>query len=262
MIYNEHAIVINTKEIAFNTFETLMYSPQISKATLPGQFINILPSKEWENVMRRPMSVASQEGGNISIIYKVVGPGTQIMKNWKVDGVVDIIGPLGNYWDNYKEFYPVLIGGGVGIAPILNLHNMLNNEMVNHSLIMGAQGSRDHFMDHDIAKEIYISTDDGSLGIRGNVIDVLEKINKKKIKIFSCGPPRMMEALKEYSQRYNIECDLALESIMACGFGICQGCSVELVSNNNIKHSYRNKFSLICMDGPIFNARKIKTCHI
>ena len=96
MIYNEHAIVINTKEIAFNTFETLMYSPQISKASLPGQFVNILPSKRWENVMRRPMSVASQEGGNISIIYKVVGPGTQIMKNWKVDGVVDIIGPLGN----------------------------------------------------------------------------------------------------------------------------------------------------------------------
>ena len=177
MIYNELAIVISTKEIAFNTFETILCSPQISKATLPGQFINILPSKEWENVMRRPMSVASQADGNISIIYKVVGPGTEIMKNWKVDEVVDIIGPLGNYWDNYKEFHPVLIGGGVGIAPILNFHNMLNNEMINHSLVMGAQKRRDHFMHHDIAKGIYMSTDDGSLGISGNVIDVLKKIN-------------------------------------------------------------------------------------
>ena len=262
MIYNEKAIVISTNEIACNTFQTFLHSPQIAKITLPGQFINILPSKDWENVMRRPMSVASQENGDISIIYKVVGPGTYIMKNWEIDEVVDIIGPLGNYWDNYKGFHPVLIGGGVGIAPILNLHNMLRNEQFEHTLVMGAQGKRDHFMEHNVSKRIYISTDDGSMGIKGNVIDVIKKLNSKKIKIFGCGPQAMMEALKQYSEENNIECDLALESIMACGFGICQGCSVELVSDGSIKHSYRSKYSLICMDGPIFNAGKIKTCHI
>ena len=72
----------------------------------------------------------------------------------------------------------------------------------------------------------------------------------------------MMEALKVYSNINNIKCDLALETVMACGIGICQGCSVELEGNKENKHSYRDKFSLACMDGPIFDAKKVKTCHI
>ena len=122
MIYHEIANVISNEEISKGIYQTVFYAPEISANSHPGQFVNILPSSNWENVMRRPMSIASQGNNEISIIYKAVGEGTRIMANWEKDTQVDLIGPLGNYWEGYKSGSPILIGGGVGIAPILNLH--------------------------------------------------------------------------------------------------------------------------------------------
>ena len=114
-------------------------------------------------------------------------------------------------------------------------------------------------------KNIYMSTDDGSLGIKGNVIDAIKSIFScknivKDAKIFSCGPPQMMESVKNYAIDNNISCDLALETIMACGIGICQGCTIEKKGLKSNRHSYRNRFALACIDGPIFNAEDIVTC--
>ena len=215
--------------------------------------------------MRRPMSIASQGKGEISIIYKAVGAGTRIMANWEIDTKVDLIGPLGNYWEGYESSSPILIGGGVGIAPIFNLHNLLKRDKIKHILIMGARNEREHFLKQVSKNQIYLSTDDGSMGIAGTVADALRSIfpngnHPQNYKIYSCGPPMMMEGVRSYSLQHDLECDLALETIMACGFGICQGCTVERKAETNGLHSYRNKFALACMDGPIFNAREIVSC--
>ena len=263
-IFQENSKVVYTREIAKNTFETMLYSPKISNRAIPGQFINILPSSNWGAMMRRPMSIASQENDNISIIYKIVGNGTQMMRNWEVGQTVDIIGPLGNFWIGYDEYAPILIGGGVGIAPIINLKNHLDKLNIKNHLIMGARNSDEHFLDHEPNLNIHMSTDDGSLGVKGTVIDVLnimlEEPNRKKI--YACGPPGMMEAVKVFSINNNIVCDLAVETIMACGVGICQGCTVELNKVDETKNSYRQKYALACIDGPIFNAKDIKTCYL
>ena len=265
MIYHEMARVILNKEISQGIYKTIFESPLISSTTLPGQFINILPESNWNYVMRRPMSVASQGNNEISIIYKPIGDGTKIMANWKSGEIVDIIGPLGNYWKGYETTFPILIGGGVGIAPILNLHHHLKNKDIRHILIMGALTEKEHFLKHIPLKQIYISTNDGSLGIKGNVIDAMESIFSEQslpdnAKLFSCGPPLMMEAVRIYSLKNNLTCDLALETIMACGVGICQGCTVERKVDELSDHSYRNRFALSCMDGPIFTAEEIITC--
>ena len=162
------------------------------------------------------------------------------------------------------NYHPVLIGGGVGIAPILNLHNHLRKLMVDHTLIMGARTKNEHFLIHEPENQIYLTTDDGSLGVEGTVIDVLKLINEDMNckKIFACGPSGMMEAVKNFSNQNNIICDLALETIMACGVGICQGCTVELNRNDISQDSYREKYALACIDGPIFNAKDIKTCYL
>ncbi len=274
MILNELAIVESTENIAANTFQTFLESPKLAASIKPGQFINILPSENWDKMMRRPMSVASQKDGVISIIYKVVGQGTQLMQNWSAGDTVDLIGPLGNYWDGYTDKLSILIGGGVGIAPILNLNKYLDDLCENKVLIMGARNSSEHFIDHNPENGIYITTDDGSLGIHGNVLDALnlaiENISYEiyrdgcqETKIFACGPPAMMEAVRQFSIRQNIECDLALETLMACGFGICQGCTVEFEKKQETtEHSYRNRFGLVCMDGPIFESKEIKSCHL
>ena len=267
MILNEHAIVESTEEIAFNTFRTFLKSPKLSASMKPGQFINILPSENWGGMMRRPMSVASQKDGVISIIYKVVGQGTQLMKNWSVGDTIDLIGPLGNYWNGYTDKLSILIGGGVGIAPILNLYNHLNDLGENKVLIMGARNASEHFIDHNPENGTYMTTDDGSFGINGNILEplksALENVDFQNMKIFACGPPAMMEAVRKFSIGQGIECDLALETLMACGFGICQGCTVEFEKKQETtEHSYRNRFGLVCMDGPIFESKEIKSCHL
>ena len=116
-----------------------------------------------------------------------------------------------------------------------------------------------------ITNKVFLSTDDGSLGIKGNVVDALKSIypigkHPPNTKIFSCGPPMMMEEVCNYSYENKLDCDLALETIMACGFGICQGCTVERKAETNGVHSYRNRFALACLDGPIFNAEEIISC--
>ena len=266
MRHCELAEVINNTEIAEGIYKTVFKSPQISEVVKPGQFVNILPEQKWEQVMRRPMSIANQWDGKISIIYKVVGKGTYIMAQWQDGEKVDLIGPLGNYWRGYETTFPILIGGGVGIAPILNLHLHLLEQMIDHMLIMGARHKDEHFLLHEPTKQIYMATDNGSMGIQGNVVDALRSIYPQQIiphtaKLFACGPPLMMEAVRLYALENHRACDLALETIMACGFGICQGCTVERKVEDQVDHSYRNRFALACMDGPIFNAEEILKCE-
>ena len=263
MIHNEKAKVLSNMQIAYNIYEAILYSPNISKETKPGQFINILPNKTWKNVMRRPMSVAWQEDGNISIIYKVFGDGTEIISKWKENFNVDIIGPLGNHWKDFNNKVPILIGGGVGIAPILNLHKDLNKKDTKHILIMGARTKEEHFMNHNEKDRIYLSTDLDDFGFKGNVIYALKKVLasiKEEIKIFTCGPPGMMKAVSIYCKNNNIDCDLALETIMACGIGICQGCTI--VKDTESVNTYRSHYALACIDGPIFNIKEINATFL
>ena len=258
MIFNEKAKVVSNIKIAENIFEAILFSPNVSKNASPGQFINILPNNKWTNVMRRPMSIAWQKNNQISIIYKIFGDGTKIISQWTAGENVDIIGPLGNKWSNFNDKKPILIGGGVGIAPIFNLHKHLGNYDIDHILIMGARYKKEHFMKHNPSKGIYLCTELDDWGYKGNVITVLKKIlldDFNSIKLFSCGPPGMMKAVANYSQINNIDCDLALETIMACGIGICQGCTI--VKDNTNSNSYRERYALACIDGPIFNIKEL-----
>ena len=211
------------------------------------------------------MSVSGTEGGNLSIIYKVVGDGTEYMRSWENGVEVDIIGPLGNYWEDFDKI-PIIIGGGVGIAPIFFLHNTLKSKNLDHYMIMGSRTADEHFIEHDPDSKILMTTDDGSYGIKGNVVAAVDTIAEKQdlsdTKLFVCGPAPMMEAMKDYALDKNIECDIALETVMACGIGICQGCSMEYVPKEQKASSYREKYGLVCMDGPIFKANEIKTCYL
>ena len=123
---NEIAYVRSNTLIAENTYKAILKAPKISEISKPGQFVNILPSDDWEKAMRRPMSLAGVREDNIELIYKVFGEGTYLMSKWSVNDKIDIIGPLGNFWSNFEKT-PILIGGGVGIAPIMYLSNYLNN---------------------------------------------------------------------------------------------------------------------------------------
>ena len=263
MIFNEISTVLKNSEISHNIYEAHLSSSIISKESRPGQFINILPSETFDKTMRRPMSISYQDDNMIKIIYKPIGDGTRIMRDWTNGDQVNIIGPLGNSWTYKEEKDILLIGGGVGIAPIMNLYDKIKDN-IKTTLFIGARIESEHFLNHQPDKNIYISTDDGSVGIKGNLFEAINSIytldQLKQKTLYVCGPPMMMESIRIFTVKHNIKCYLALETIMACGIGICQGCTVEKHINDDSKDTYRNRYELICMDGPIYKSNEIKTC--
>lgn len=226
-----------------------------------GQFLNILGSRHWEHPLRRPMSIAGVTGTRIQIIYKQVGPITSLLTSKKPDTEIDLLGPIGNQFTgwNIEDIHPVLIGGGTGVAPILNLHYECQQAGVKHSTIFGARTKTGHFLQHAPKKEIYLTTDDGSLGISGTVMAALSPLvqNLNQPAIYACGPQPMLKVIQSFVLSRKIPAQFAVESYMACGLGLCQGCVIKLNKPLTSRHSYHEKYSLTCVNGPVYRAEEI-----
>lgn len=258
------ATVTSNREVARDTFEIELSSPEIVSKAQPGQFVNIRISSEWDPILRRPMSIAGIKEDELVLIYKVVGRGTAAMALWQPGERVNVLGPLGNGWEVLPDTYPVLVAGGVGLAAVLYLHAALSQSETPHHLIVGARTQPDHMLSHDPANGITLTTEDGSTGIRGTVMEGLESVIRSDnrhgapLSIYGCGPTAMLGALRQYTVNEGFDCQLALEEIMACGFGLCQGCSVPMAdSATNGRPSYRERFKLACVDGPVFKASEL-----
>ena len=124
----QYSKVVSNRKLSSTMWEAIIISPEIASLCKPGQFINIVPSKSWNNVMRRPMSIAGIDNDQIILLYKVIGNGTNEMSKWKVGDEVDIIGPLGNNFGDYKNNLPILIGGGTGTAPLLFFRKLIDQK--------------------------------------------------------------------------------------------------------------------------------------
>ncbi|MFC1480627.1 dihydroorotate dehydrogenase electron transfer subunit [Candidatus Neomarinimicrobiota bacterium] len=265
-MYIEVTKVIANGPLAKDIYQLELESEQISPAARPGQFVNILIGPTAQPLLRRPMSVAFVHGTRLGLIYKLFGEGTRTMSSWTPGTEVDILGPLGNGWTVAESSIPVLIGGGVGIAPINFLHEELVNIEREHFLIMGARTAAEHFLEHNPAAGIILTTDDGSLGLAGTVQAGLDRLlqttSGSSITIYTCGPPVMLAAMQSSALEGNIRCQLAVEEMMGCGFGICQGCCVQTRDNGQAAaDTYHIKFKLACIDGPVFWANEIADLH-
>ncbi len=208
--------------------------------TASGQFINIeLPNK----FLRRPISVCDYDDTTITIIYKIVGEGTEIMSQMKSGDTLDILTGLGNGFDtNVRTRHPLLVGGGVGIPPLYNLCKRLIAEGKRPTVIMGFNTADESFLFEEFCSlgiDVFVSTADGTGGTHGFVTDAMEKNCVIYDYIFACGPKPMLQALWETSP---CEGQLSFEERMGCGFGACVGCSIE--TKQGIKR--------VCKEGPIF----------
>ncbi|MBL7011127.1 MAG: dihydroorotate dehydrogenase electron transfer subunit [Candidatus Marinimicrobia bacterium] len=247
--------------MAHQIWEMQFEAPQIATAYKgSGQFINILARDDWNHPLRRPMSIASAEGGCVSIIYKLFGGMTKVLSK-KISGeTVELLGPLGNTFSNWNNgSYPILIGGGVGLAPMLNLKQACEHNKIDHTIIIGARSGNEHFIDHDPTKNIYLTTDDGSIGEKGTVMGPLEGLIKENTNavLYACGPEPMLKAVKEFAMKNNMNAQLSVESYMGCGIGLCQGCVIQRKNSEIQSHSYHEKYSLVCMDGPVYQATEV-----
>lgn len=246
-----NATLVQCQEISKTTHLIKIKCPEIAANCNPGQFCNIKVSESSYPLLRRPFSICDVEDDNLLFMYHVQGGGTKLLASKKAGDAIDILGPLGNGFNLIDDYdTAVIVAGGIGEAPFPFLLRNLPQDK-NVLSFVGAR-TEDDVLTYGL-KEIFIATDDGSLGLKGNVIELLEKNKKafagKKIKIFGCGPNVMLRALKEFALKNNFNCEVSTESAMACGFGICQGCPIDAADKEG--------YYLICKDGPVFNINKV-----
>ncbi len=206
--------------------------------------------------LRRPFTIYDIKGERVEILYKVVGRGTNMMKDLKEGETVSLLGPLGNGFDlNGFIENPVLVAGGTGIASL----NMLVKRLAEGrgfkggALLIGGKTSGDiiPFKKYiDMGYKVEITTEDGSLGKKGLVTDLLEERVSDKSVIFACGPNEMLKKVLEIARSRGIPSQLSLESVMACGVGVCLGCAVEVEGEE--------RYKLVCKDGPVFKGEEIR----
>lgn len=250
--FKELAIIIRQEEIADNIYSMWLRTEQIAKYAKAGQFISVY-CNDGSRLLPRPISICEidREDGAIRIVYRVAGEGTKEFSVLHTGDQLEVLGPLGNGFPkkNKKAF---LIGGGIGIPPMLQLAKELDCEK---QMVLGY---RDELFLADELKrygEVYIATEDGSVGTTGNVLDAIRENGLDAEVIYACGPTPMLRALKEYALANNIECWISMEERMACGIGACLAC----VCKSKNKDGHTNvKNKRICKEGPVFLAQEVE----
>ncbi len=256
----ERASVRENRPLAEGIFQMTMTAPAIANENpSPGQFLNISVTDDWLHPLRRPMSIAGRDEDNLTIIYKLFGEGTRLLSQYASGNSLDVLGPLGNSFGTTEGTTPVLVGGGVGLAPILWLHEILQSKSVDHVTIIGARHAGEHFLEHRPDEGVILTSDDGSLGLKGTVMNPVGSVCSELDvpKLFACGPEPMLIVVKDFAITESIAGELSVESYMGCATGICQGCVIERQNGAASKHSYHDRYSLVCLEGPVYNAEDI-----
>jgi dihydroorotate dehydrogenase electron transfer subunit len=255
-MFLEDVKIIENINIANNYYLMRVEGIEIPKYSKPGQFF-MLQTKDKSMVLRRPISLHNVEGNYLEFYYEALGKGTKEFTTLTTGETMNIQGPLGNGFDiEIKDKNVVVIGGGMGMAPIKYLTKVLS-EKNNLTFIGGGRNEgaikiTDRFDFENIEK--IIVTDDGSFGKKGNTVDALKEIlKKKKIDIiYTCGPHKMMEAIGKVAQENNIRCQISLEERMACGIKACVGCSILT----------KKGMQRVCYDGPVFESTDIVDVNV
>ncbi|MBI5472184.1 MAG: dihydroorotate dehydrogenase electron transfer subunit [Ignavibacteriae bacterium] len=255
MVQIDSAPVLGIKPVAENTFVLSFRSPQLSNQIQPGQFLNIKVASGTDPLLRRPFSVYYTHDDIVEIIFNVIGKGSAALCRKHAGDQLNVLGPLGVPFSTSKDDFDLalLVGGGLGVAPLPLTTLALRRLGKTIRTYLGARSAS--YMVESHLENLSIATDDGSQGFHGTVVDLLraeyDTFKRKRIRIFACGPTLMLRAVAKFAMETNIPCEVSLEGPMACGFGICQGCPVELVDENR-------KYALMCKDGPTFDVRRIK----
>ncbi len=252
----EKGIVVSQRELAKDIYDLVLEAPEIVSAARPGQFVNVYLN-DPSRLLPRPISIADAEAGKLRLIYRVTGKGTGT--EWisgRVPGdVLELLGPLGNGYTELSFSCPVLLGGGIGIPPMLKLAKTIHKERgVRPHVILGYRDLA--FMTEDFLPyaDVTETSDTGETGIKGTVIDGLKSLEVRPDVLYSCGPKPMLAAVKSYAAELEIPAYLSLEERMACGIGACLGCVTETTGEDDHSHV---KNARVCKDGPVFPAEKV-----
>lgn len=253
MKFDEIAVVESQEMLQDGIYDMWITTTNIAEKAVPGQFISVY-TKDASKLLPRPISICEVCGNKLRIVYRVAGAGTAQFSEYRQGEKIHILGPLGNGFpiDDMEGRKAILIGGGIGIPPMLELAKRIQGDK---EIVVGYR-SKDTFLDGELKAfgNVTIASDDGTIGTHGTVIDAIKANNVQGDVIFACGPTPMLRAIKQYAADNNIEAWLSLEEKMACGIGACLACVCQSteVDGHSMVHNKR-----ICKDGPVFNATEV-----
>ena len=253
----ETAVVISQEQLADGIF-SLWLKTEASQTAVPGQFISMY-TNDGTKLLPRPISICEidKENGCLRMVYRVTGEntGTEQFSKLTTGDTVPVIGPLGNGFplekaEGKKAF---LMGGGIGVPPILELSKQLNCEK---QIVMGYRDANTFLKEQFEANgTVYVSTEDGSVGTKGNVMDAIRENGLTADIIYACGPTPMLRAIKNFAESNGIECYISLEERMACGIGACLACVCKSKEKDHHTNVHNKR---ICKDGPVFLSTEVE----
>ena len=253
----ENAVVVSQEQIANGIFSMWLHT-EAAKTAKPGQFISMY-TNDGTKLLPRPISICEidKENGRLRVVYRVTGEntGTEQFSKLQKGDTVPVIGPLGNGFPLEKAGgkKAFLMGGGIGVPPILELAKQLDCEK---QIVVGYRD------EHTFLKEqfeengkVYISTEDGSVGTKGNVMNAIAENGLTADIIYACGPTPMLRAIKNYAEENGIECYISLEERMACGIGACLACVCKTKEKDHHTNVHNKR---ICKEGPVFLSTEVE----
>ena len=244
--------LIEKKEWAKSTY-LLLQSDEPLEEIKAGQFVQVRVDDAQHTYLRRPISIHDVDYQNrtITLLVQRVGEGSNKIADTEINDTLNIIYPLGNGFTipENKNCNAILVGGGIGIAPLYYLGKMLKEKGIEPQFLLGGRSKTDLIMleEFEAVGKVYITTNDGTLGEQGFVTQHSIWKEKKFDMIYTCGPKPMMMALTKMARENNIECEVSLENLMACGLGACL-CCVENTIEGNV---------CVCKEGPVMNINKL-----
>ncbi len=248
------ATVISQKQIGEQIYD-LWLETKLTKYAHPGQFVAVYPHGE-STLLPRPISICEtdREKGRLRLVYRVAGKGTAEFSTCRAGDTLEILGVLGNGFplDKAKGKKVFLMGGGIGIPPMMELAKEIEGKK---QILLGYR-NKDLFLEEDLARygDVYVATEDGSVGTKGNVMDIIKVHSLHADVIMACGPMPMLRAIKKFAQDNGIEAYISLEERMACGVGACLGCVCRTTKVDSHSHVHNAR---ICTEGPVFEAREV-----
>lgn len=250
--FEEMVSIIRQEEIADDIYSMWLKTERVAAYAKAGQFVSVY-SNDGSRLLPRPISICEidKEKGAIRLVYRIAGKGTTEFSGMRAGMRLKVVGPLGNGFTK-KDKKAFLIGGGIGIPPMLQLAKELNCEK---QMVLGYRDELFLTEEFEAFGKVYIVTEDGSAGTKGNVLDAIRENGLTADVIYACGPSPMLRALKEYAQENGIECWISMEERMACGIGACLACVCK--SKEKDAHSNVNN-KRICKEGPVFLAEEVE----
>lgn len=257
--FQETVTVVSQKQIGTGIHDLTIQTKEIAAAAKAGQFVSVY-SNDASKLLPRPISLCGidRKAGTLRLVYRVTGEhtGTEEFSRLQAGDTMKIMGPLGNGFTVEKGRKAFLIGGGIGVPPMLQLAKEMKDAGENFQIVMGYRDAGTFLLDEFKEQgESFVATEDGSVGTKGNVLDAIRENHLDADVIYACGPTPMLRALKAYAEEQNMTCYVSMEERMACGIGACLAC----VCNSTEKDAHSNvKNKRICKEGPVFNAKEVE----